>query len=82
MFYGTSLAEEPGLGRGGSWIYLSLHFSAIGVLEILTFSAKTSKKSVLFAAQIRLKLLYVNAFMINQQTPISSNTYTTNSTFV
>ena len=39
MFYGTSLAEERGLGRGGSWIYLSLHFSVMGLPEILTFSA-------------------------------------------
>jgi hypothetical protein len=39
----------------------------MGVPEILTFSAYTTELLVLFADQIRLKPLYVNAFIINQQ---------------
>ena len=50
-----------------SRIYLSLDFFAMGVPEILTFSAYTTELLVLFAEKIKLKPLYVNAFIINQQ---------------
>ena len=43
----------------------------MGVPEILTFSAYTTELLVLFADQIRLEPLYVNAFIINQQ-PLSN----------
>ena len=45
-----------------------LIFPSMGLLEILTFSAYTTKKLVLFGTKIRLKPLYVNPFIFNEQT--------------
>ena len=54
--------EEREIGRRGSWIYLSLHFSAMGVPEILTFSAFYQQKARAFGHQNQAKAFICQCF--------------------
>jgi hypothetical protein len=55
--------EERGIGRRGSWIYLSLHFSAMGVPEILTFSAFYQQKASTFGHPNQILCFYMSMLL-------------------
>ena len=52
---------------GGSQIYLSLDFSGVGTPKILTFSALLDQKPGIFFDKKRLRPLFVNFLIFNQQ---------------